>query len=306
MRESAEAATAAAASGAPLAATVRAARDGGRASLERTPELLPVLAAAGVVDSGGAGFVLLLDAALHVVDGEPLPEPPEHVAAPDLDAVGVAASTGPASATAKVGGAGELDVSEQRYEVMFLCSLADEQIDEFKQGWGRIGDSIVVVGGDGTWNCHVHTNDIGAAIEVPLELGGRPFQIRVTDLFERSPPSTRRASRRSPPPCTGFRRPSHRQAELPAVGCAVVAVSSGDGISALFHDLGVQVIVNGGQTLNPSTAELLAAVEATNSTTTWSCCPGNKNIIPVAEQVDALTSRRCAVPTRSMPEGWRR
>ncbi len=67
---------------------------------------------------------------------------------------------------------------------MCVMELADEQIDAFKQGWGAICDSIVVVGGDGIWNCHVHTNDIGAAIEVPLDLGGRPKQIRVTDLFE--------------------------------------------------------------------------------------------------------------------------
>jgi uncharacterized protein len=69
---------------------------------------------------------------------------------------------------------GELDVSEQRYEVMYFLELDDERIDDFKQGWGAIGDSIVVVGGDGLWNCHVHTNDIGSAIEVALDLGGRP------------------------------------------------------------------------------------------------------------------------------------
>ena len=67
---------------------------------------------------------------------------------------------------------------------MFLCHLADSKIDALKQGWGKIGDSIVVVGGDDTWNCHVHTNDIGAAIETALDLDGRPFKIRVTDLFE--------------------------------------------------------------------------------------------------------------------------
>ena len=67
---------------------------------------------------------------------------------------------------------------------MFLCDLADERIEAFKQRWGEIGDSIVVVGGDGTWNCHVHTNDIGAAIEAALDLDGRPYRIRVTDLFE--------------------------------------------------------------------------------------------------------------------------
>ena len=67
---------------------------------------------------------------------------------------------------------------------MFLCHLADANIEPVKQRWGEIGDSIVVVGGDGTWNCHVHTNDIGAAIETVLDLDGRPYRIRVTDLFE--------------------------------------------------------------------------------------------------------------------------
>ena len=91
--------------------------------------------------------------------------------------------------------------------------------------------------------------------------------------------------------------------ELPAVTCAVVAVSSGDGISDLFRDLGVQVVVAGGQTLNPSTAELLAAVERANASQVV-LLPGNKNIISVAEQVDALTAKTVrVVPTRSMPEG---
>ena len=87
------------------------------------------------------------------------------------------------------------------------------------------------------------------------------------------------------------------------MNCAAVAVSSGDGISALFRDLGVQVVVSGGQTLNPSTAELLAAVERANANHVV-LLPGNKNIIPVAEQVDALTTKTVrVVPTRSMPEG---
>ena len=175
VRESADGAREAAAAGGSLAEVLRAARDAGRVSLARTPDLLPVLADAGVVDAGGAGFLLLLDSALHVVDGEPLPEPPEDDGAGD-----------PFQAVAHrpVGGDGELDVSEQRYEVMFLCDLADASIGSFKQRWGDIGDSIVVVGGDGTWNCHVHTNDIGAAIETVLDLDGRPYRIRVTDLFE--------------------------------------------------------------------------------------------------------------------------
>ncbi len=294
VRESAAGARRAADDGASLRDVLTAARDAGRAALARTPELLPVLKDAGVVDAGGAGFLLLLDSALHVVDGEPLPEPAE------------GGDTGPsAEALAAVAHRassvdGELDVSEQRYEVMYLCDLADEHIEAFKQGWGAIGDSIVVVGGDGIWNCHVHTNDIGAAIEVALDLDGRPRQIRVTDLFEEMAVehAARESSMHAAPPAA-----AGAGADLPAVTTAVVAVSSGPGISELFTELGVQAVVAGGQTLNPSTAELLEAVERVNADHVV-VLPSNKNIIPVAEQLDALTTRTVrVVPTTSMPEG---
>jgi DAK2 domain fusion protein YloV len=285
VRESAAAATASAAAGDDLADVLQAAADEAGASLARTPELLPVLADAGVVDAGGAGFLLLLDAARHVVAGVALPEPGPADAGPvPEDAVPSGAGRG----------AGELDVGEQRYEVMYLCDLDDARIGDLKARWGEIGDSIVVVGGDGTWNCHVHTNDIGAAIESVLDLDGRPYRIRVTDLFEEV--SAEHAAREA---AMGTRPAT----ELPAVTCAVVAVSSGPGITALFTELGVQAVVVGGQTLNPSTAELLAAVERVNADHVV-VLPGNKNIIPVAEQLDALTTRTVrVVPTRSMPEG---
>jgi len=197
---------------------------------------------------------------------------------------------------------GELDVSGQRYEVMFLCNLPEGRIDALKQGWGEIGDSIVVVGGDGVWNCHVHTNDIGAAIEVALDADGRPFKIRVTDLFEEvSAEHAHRAATMATSMSDALGVDT--DADLPPLTCAVVAVSSGEGISALFKELGVQIIVSGGQTLNPSTAELLDAVKRANATNVI-LLPGNKNIIPVAEQVDALIDKTVrVVPTRSMPEG---
>ncbi|MFV0307697.1 MAG: DAK2 domain-containing protein [Desertimonas sp.] len=293
VRESAESARRAADGGGSLRDVLRAARDGGREALDRTPEMLPVLKDAGVVDAGGAGFLLLLDSALHVVDGEPLPEP-DHSHGPDAAAV--------ASVAQRSSGVdGELDVSEQRYEVMYLMDLADEQIQPFKQGWGAIGDSIVVVGGDGIWNCHVHTNDIGAAIEVGLDLGGRPKQIRVTDLFEEV--AAEHAQREASMHQDTGSGPAAAATERPAVTTAVVAVSSGPGISALFEELGVQAIVTGGQTLNPSTAELLAAVGAVNAEQVV-MLPNNKNIVPVAEQLDGLTARTVrVVPTVSMPEG---
>jgi uncharacterized protein len=286
VREASEGAHEAAERGESLAGVLHAARASGKAALDRTPEMLPVLKDAGVVDAGGAGFLLLLDSALHVVDGVPLPEP-EEFDGPSMEQL---------DAVSHRHVDGEIDVSELRYEVMYFMDLPDQHIQAFKEGWGEIGGSIVVVGGDGIWNCHVHTNDIGAAVEVALDLGGRPKQIRVTDLFEEM--AEEHAHREQQlgvhPPRAG--------AGLPPVTCAVVAVSSGDGLSELFGQLGVQGVVTGGQTLNPSTAELLSAVEAVNAQQVI-VLPNNKNIIPVAEQLDALTSKTVVVvPTRSMPE----
>jgi dihydroxyacetone kinase-like predicted kinase len=145
-----------------LDAALTAARD----AVIHTPDLLPVLKEAGVVDAGGRGFTLLLDAFLEVVAGRPIPEP-EVVATP-------------ASVQAHLAGD---DLASLRYEVMYLLEAEDSTIDAFKQTWATLGDSIVVVGGDGLWNCHVHTDDIGGAIEAGIE-AGRPRNIRVTDLLE--------------------------------------------------------------------------------------------------------------------------
>ena len=268
--------------GGRLVDVLREARSAGREALADTPNQLPVLKEAGVVDAGGAGFLLLLDAALNVVAGEPIPEP-EVVDGPSLEQF------------EHVAHRGDDDVSDLRYEVMYFLDLDDALIDDFKQGWGAIGGSIVVVGGDGIWNCHVHTNDVGAAVEVALDLGGRPRKIRVTDLFEEvgEEHAAREAQLRGgPAPAVG----------LPAVTTAVVAVCSGDGLSELFWQLGVQGIVTGGQTMNPSTAELLEAVAHVNAREVV-LLPNNKNIIPVAQQVNALTDKTVrVVPTQSMPE----
>ena len=298
VRESADAAAAAAARGADLEAVIRAAREAGGDALRRTPEMLPVLAQAGVVDAGGAGYLLLLDSLLHLVAGDALPEPDES-AGPDLDALESVAHR-----TAEDG----VDVSELRYEVMFLLDLDDSRHRNFMEAWGRIGDSIVVVGGDGLYNCHIHTNDIGAAIEAPLELGGRPRAIRVTDLFEEV--ADEHAKREAAlgveagdvvHPARAPHATQH-SSSLPPVTCAVVAVASGDGIAELFGQLGVHGVVSGGQSLNPSTAELLDAVERMNANQIV-LLPNNKNIIPVANQVGELTKKDVrVVPSCSMPE----
>jgi hypothetical protein len=298
VRETADAAQRAANDGATLAAMLRVARAAGQKALDNTPELLPVLKDAGVVDAGGAGFMLLLDSAIHIVDGEPLPEPnyDDGPSAEQLEKVALRHATD-----------GSVDVSELRYEVMFLLDLEDTKLKRFKNAWGEIGDSIVVVGGDGIYNCHIHTNDIGAAIEAPISIGGRPSKIRVTDLFEEvSEEHAKREAELGVP--VGGSNSSHagrtasHQAALPPVTCAVVAVASGDGLAELFGQMGVHGVVTGGQTMNPSTQELLDAVEHMNATQVV-ILPNNKNIIPVANKIDELTKKDVrVVPTCSMPE----
>src|SRR4051794_21614067 len=245
-----------------LVAVAEAARSAGGDALDRTPTLLPVLAEAGVVDAGGAGFLLLLDAVLHVADGRPMPEPAD---ADDID-VQVAID--------HVHAHGDGDVSDLRYEVMYFLEAPDEAIPSFKHVWAGIGDSIVVVGGDGLWNCHIHTDDIGASIEAAIEIG-RPSKIRVTDLMEEV--EEERWVRESGTEIVPDERPNAD----PAV-TAVVAVATGDGVRRIFHSLGVQQIVTGGQSMNPSTAQLIDAVEAAPADTVV-ILPNNKNIIPVAE-----------------------
>jgi DAK2 domain fusion protein YloV len=292
VRETADAAVVAASRGENLVNMLRVARSAGREALANTPELLPVLKDAGVVDAGGAGFMLFIDSALHVVAGDALPEP-EDVAGPSAEQL--------EAVSLRAGADGAVDVSELRYEVMFLLNISDSQHRAFMTAWGEIGDSIVVVGGEGLYNCHIHTNDIGAAIEAPLKLDGKPFNIRVTDLFEEM--EEEHAQREAAMGAGGV-APAKKSAvaSLPAVNCAVIAICSGDGLKELFGQMGVQGVVTGGQTMNPSTEELLDAVEHMNSQHVV-ILPNNKNIIPVANQVNALTSKTVhVVPTCSMPE----
>ncbi|MBS1848593.1 MAG: DAK2 domain-containing protein [Actinobacteria bacterium] len=268
---------AAAGSGATLTEVFDAAHMAGDAALQSTPELLQVLADAGVVDAGGTGLMLFVDAALHVVAGRALPD------APPVDDV----------ADALVGAhehsAG--GIADLRYEVMYLLDAPDSTIDAFKHVWQGIGDSIVVVGGDGLWNCHIHTDDIGASIEAGID-AGRPRRIRVTDLLEQVEEErwVTEADDRDEPP--------HAE----PVTTAVVAVAAGDGIRRLLHSLGVQQIVAGGQSMNPSTADLLAAVEAAPADAVV-ILPNNSNIIPVAQQVADQTAKTVrVVPTRGVVE----
>ena len=270
VRETAEAAEKAVSEESSLLPVAEIAREAAKRSLDSTPELLPVLARAGVVDAGGSGFLLMMDSLLHVIDDRPMPEP---------EAVTV-------SVDALI-----LDVHDEtsnngtRYEVMYFLEAPDDSIPDFKKAWSEIGDSIVVVGGENIWNCHVHTNNIGAAVEAGISVG-RPYDIRVTDLFEEV--------------AENF----HDHEITDPVGCSVIAVANGDGIGEIFRSLGATRIVHGGQSMNPSTADLLEAAEATASEHVI-ILPNNSNIVAVAEQVDSQTSKTVrVVETHTVTEGF--
>lgn len=279
VRESSEAAEVAYEGGGDLLTVVEAALERGKDALARTPEMLPVLAEAGVVDAGGSGFLLLLDALLNVLDGRPLPEAPEV-------STSLATSFHSESSVSLIEG--------PRYEVMYFLEADDDQIPSFKEAWSELGDSIVVVGGDRTWNCHVHTDDVGAAIEAGIEIG-RPYKIRVSDLLEEAEEQA------------WVREQIAGDQEDPIgppVPCAVVAVANGVGIVDIFRSLGVQKVIVGGQSMNPSTEQLLDAVEAVPADEVV-ILPNNGNIIPVAEQVNEQTSKTVRViRTKGITEGF--
>tara|TARA_B110000014_G_scaffold54600_1_gene36791 strand:- start:227 stop:1861 length:1635 start_codon:yes stop_codon:yes gene_type:complete len=270
VRETAEAAEKSLLEHSNLLMVAETAREAAKRSLDSTPDLLPVLARAGVVDAGGSGFLLMLDSLLHVIDDRPMPEPEIVKASVDSLILDIHDDT---------------TNSGTRYEVMYFLDAPDDLIPGFKKAWSEIGDSIVVVGGENIWNCHVHTNNIGAAVEAGISIG-KPHDIRVTDLFEE------------------IAENHHEQDHADPIGCSVIAVSNGDGIGDIFRSLGATRVVNGGQSMNPSTADLLEAVEAIASEHVI-ILPNNSNIVAVAEQVDSQTSKTIrVVETHTVTEGF--
>ncbi len=283
-RGAAEEARVAAEAGKSLVDVAEASRAGAADALARTPSLLPVLEQAGVVDAGGTGLLLLFDALLSVLDGRSMPLPPD---TPEVN-------FGPVGP----GADSDSDLAGLRYEVMYLLEAPDETVPSFKEVWAGLGDSIVVVGGDGLWNCHIHTDDIGAAIEASLD-AGRPRAIRVTDLLEEVEEErwVREAADR-----VGSGPPEPPPGPAPTTG--VVAVATGDGVGRIFRSLGVQGLIAGGQSMNPSTAELVDAVQALRSDEVI-ILPNNGNIRAVAERVDDLTDKSVwVVPTETVVAGF--
>lgn len=291
--------------GGDLKSVLERARAAAADALSHTPDLLPALSQAGVVDAGGGGYVLLLDSMLSVVDGRKLPEAPFPV--PPGVAVG-ADGHGPQQLQVSDeelpdrGAPGAERVAELlrgglRYEVMYLLEAPDDTIGAFKEVWEGIGDSIVVVGGEGIWNCHIHTNDVGAAIEAALD-AGRPRQIRVSDLAEQID-EERWVREATASASQTLQKPAGHVART-----AVIAVANGDGVGRIFRSLGVHHLVPGGQSMNPSTAQILEMVDAVDSDEIV-ILPNNENIVPVAMQACEVTDKTArVVPTSGIVEGF--
>jgi DAK2 domain fusion protein YloV len=257
-----------------LGTVVRAARAAADEALAQTPRQLPALARAGVVDAGGRGLVVLLDALAAVVAGDlpPAPDPlPPLAAARARQALEAVRETGSA---------------EFGYEVQYLLAAATEAVRSLRATLAELGDSLVVVGtGDGLWNVHVHVNDVGAAIEAGVQVG-RPHKITVTRFADQVA---------SAGPAAGPARS----------GVAVVAVAPGEGVADLFEAEGV-VVVDGGPTSNPSTAEVLAAIEGTGAAAVV-VLPNSGTVTGVADAAAAAARAAgievAVVPTRSPVQG---
>src|SRR5579875_422051 len=273
-----------------LLEVVEAARRSAAEALAGTTEQLPALKAAGVVDAGGAGLLLFYDALVRTAGGAPLPGPPAPLPGPP--ARGPSPQARPAEARSR----GE--VADLRYEVMFLLEAPDDAMPAFREVWAGTGGSIAIVGGEGLYNCHSHTDDIGAAIEAATEIG-RPRQIRVTDLAEQVEEErwVREAAAQAPPA-------GEAEAAFGPVVTSVVAVCAGEGVKRIFRSLGARHFVTGGQSANPSVSELLEALRSAPGEGVV-VLPNNPNVIAVAERAVAQSGKKArVVPTGGIAEGF--
>lgn len=271
-RQAARAAVEAAAADASLAGVLAAARAAAHDALLHTPDLLPALKQAGVVDAGGAGLVLLLDALLHVTAGHQLPTPPP-LTLPVAPAMRPGVSRSPQG---------------PRFEVVFLLETQRERVNDLKAAWSRIGNSVVAVGGDGLWRCHVHTDEVDRVLEA-ARARGRVREVRITDLAEQVDQQRRGGA--LPVATPGL------------VRTAVVAVAAGPFIGDLLRSLGANQVIAGGPRLSPSTAELLEAIEAAPAGEVV-VLPNDQRIAPAARQAARLADKTVrVVPTNGVVEG---
>ncbi len=250
--------------------------------LERTPDMLPVLKEAGVVDSGGQGYVEVLRGALDAFLGK-------EVAGP------VQIPTAQASPISVERPAQEEEDIRFGYCTEFIVLLEDpmdaEEVEGFKDYLSSIGDSLVVVADEELVKVHVHTNDPGLALQKGLSFG-QLSRIKIDNMREEHREKLFKEAEKA----------AQAQKEQKEVG--FISVSAGEGLKAIFQELGVDYLIEGGQTMNPSTEDMLNAIAQVPAKTVY-ILPNNKNIILAANQAQALTKDKkiIVIPTKTIPQG---
>lgn len=260
-----------------LGHVISAAASAAREALAHTPEQLQTLRDAGVVDAGGRGLCVVLDAAETAVTGKRTPE--AHTG------LGVRAIPVPLPT-------GDLRPGGPAYEVMYLLDALDDAIPALRRRLAPLGDSLVVVGGEGLWNVHVHVDDVGAAVEAGID-AGRPHRIRVTHFAEQ-------LARRNDPGSAS----SQVRAADGRKGRTVVVVAAGDGLERLFTEAGATVVA--GAPDRPSTGQVLEAVAASRAAEVV-ILPNDRDSIAVAEAAAQSARddgvRVAVIPTSAQVQG---
>ncbi len=266
------------------------------AVLEKTPDLLPVLKEAGVVDSGGQGLLVVLQGAYDVMLGKQVQF--EEGTSP------VKQKTSPTVSTEQI----ETSEIKFGYCTEFIIML-EKQYDteterEFKSYLESLGDSIVVVSDEDIVKVHVHTNDPGLAIQRALTYGSLT-KMKIDNMREEHHEKViKEAERQAARKKEDIPQRKEEKIEVPRKPVGFVAVSIGEGMNEIFRGLGVDYLIEGGQTMNPSTEDMLTAIEQVNADTIF-IFPNNSNIILAAEQAKKLTKDKqiIVIPSRTVPQG---
>lgn len=284
--------------------------------LSQTPEMLPVLKQAGVVDSGGQGLMQVMKGAMEGLLGKAVDWPKAGRMAGEASGAG-AKDMGSHAAPGSVD-VSELDTSDIRfgYCTEFIINIEkqyDEETEqEFKAYLESIGDSLVVVSDDDVVKVHVHTNDPGLAIQRALSYGSlsrmkidnmrEEHQERLIQNSEKLAEEQREAARAKVK--TPGREKAPVNSQEPRKPYGFIAVSIGDGMGEIFRGIGADYLIEGGQTMNPSTEDMLNAVDQVNADKIF-ILPNNKNIILAAEQAKYLAEDKeiIVVPSKTVPQG---
>lgn len=270
------------------------------AVLAQTPEMLPVLKQAGVVDSGGQGLVEVLKGALDAFLGK------------EID-FSVEADSPAVSKTGSLGTSIEAQANAEIkfcYCTQFLIMLSKpfniKQEMDFKEFLSSIGDSIVVVADDEIVKVHVHTNEPGLAMQRALKYGQLTTIIIENMRLERDEKVSEMMEKEMQSATVSHASavPENEQVSMEHKDTGFIAVSVGDGINEIFRSLGVDYIIEGGQTMNPSTEDILNAIDKINADNIF-IFPNNKNIILAANQASQLTTDKkiIVIPTKTVPQG---